>query len=104
MKPLFVLAAAEADIQAAMRWYDRIAPGLSDGFLSRLQSAMLMIREHPELYELEFDEVRAAPLWRFPYLAYYHILPEGIELVGVLHAQLDPQQIARQISSRNQLA
>jgi plasmid stabilization system protein ParE len=100
LKPLRVLDDAEDDIQAAMGWYRRIGPGLSDAFLSRLQETLLLIREHPAMYQLDFDDIRSAPLRRFPYLVYYRDLPEMIQVNGVLHDHLDPARIAERISGR----
>lgn len=45
----------------------------------------------PELYAPTFQSVRPAKLRRFPYVVYYRVLPDRIEVLAILHGSRDPR-------------
>ena len=49
------------------------------------------IEQNPELYAAAFRSVRRAKLQRFPYVVYYRILADRIEVIAVLHGGRDPR-------------
>lgn len=44
----------------------------------------------PEVYVVVLNEVRRAKLRWFPYLVYYRVLSDRVEVIGVLHGSRDP--------------
>ena len=44
----------------------------------------------PKLYAPTIKNVRRAKLRRFPYVVFYRILADRIEVIGVLHGSRDP--------------
>jgi toxin ParE1/3/4 len=56
------------------------------------QSIMLLIRiaAMPQIYEVAFRDVRRGRLRRFPYVIYYRVLSDKIEVIAILHARRDP--------------
>ena len=92
--PLTVLAVAEGDIERAVAWYDAQRPKLGDAFLLDLGDVLEHVRQYPEMYQLIAGRVRRAVLHGFPYSVIYRILPDAIQVVGVLHSQLDPARTA----------
>ena len=45
----------------------------------------------PEMYAAAFRGVRPAKLRRFPYVVYYRVLADRIEVLAVLHGSRDPR-------------
>ena len=45
----------------------------------------------PELYAVTFRGVRPAKLRRFPYVMYYRMLADRIEVLAVLHGSRNPR-------------
>jgi plasmid stabilization system protein ParE len=43
----------------------------------------------PEMYALVWQDVRAARLRKFSYVAYYRVLPDRIEVLAVMHGGRD---------------
>lgn len=50
------------------------------------------ISQFPELYALLWQDVRAAPIRRHPYVIYYRVLADRVEVFAVLHARRDPSE------------
>lgn len=90
---LTVLAVADRDIEEAVAWYDEQRPRLGDTFLLDLGESLDQIRHHPEMYQRLVGNVRRAVLHGFPYSILYRVLPDVIEVVGVLHSQVDPSRM-----------
>jgi plasmid stabilization system protein ParE len=90
MTPITILDGAEADMASAMQWYDAVAPGLAEEFLTVVRTALDRVTLHPKLYQVSFDDVRAIPLGRFPYVVLYRALPNEVRVIGVLHSRRDP--------------
>lgn len=42
------------------------------------------------MYAVAWEDVRSRRLRHFPYLIYYRLLSERIEVLGVLHGSRDP--------------
>ena len=57
----------EEDIQRARLWYDEQQPGLGTEFLRSIEATFARIQRGPELYALIDEEVRRAPVQRFPF-------------------------------------
>jgi len=45
----------------------------------------------PEMYVKALRDVRRAKVRKFPYLIYYRVLSDRIQVIAVLHASRDPQ-------------
>lgn len=88
--PLVVAAAAEADINMALAWYETELPGLGNAFLECVEQALGRMCEQPAMYPLLVGNVRRALLHRFPYAVLYRLQPHAIEVIGVLPCRADP--------------
>lgn len=89
--PLYLRPDAEADILVSRDWYDRRRPGLGDEFVESLDHLLCRIQESPALFAVGFRGVRRARNRRFPYIIYYQVLDDRIEVIAVLHASRDPR-------------
>jgi plasmid stabilization system protein ParE len=92
-KPLTFLAIAEADVERTVAWYEHHRPGLGSAFIDDLDELLSHIDAHPEIYQEVAGSVRRAVFKGFPYSVLYRILPDRIEVAGVLHAHLSPRRM-----------
>ena len=95
--PVRLTPAAEQDILLAQRWYLAEAPHVLASFEEEIDKSVGRIGDAPESYQAVEAEVRRAPLQRFPFSVFYRILPEWIEIIGVVHQSRDPRRWRRRI-------
>ena len=92
MPPVRLTLAAEQDILLAQQWYLAEAPHVLASFEEEISKCFGRIGDAPELYQAVEGEVRRAPLQRFPFSVLYRMLPEWIEVIGVVHQSRDPRR------------
>lgn len=90
MIPLIVLPEAGDDIDAAYHDYEAKRTGLGEEFLGELRSKLADLRVPPEMYGFVEEGVRAAPVRRLPFVAYYRAVPAGVVVIAVRHGRDDP--------------
>ncbi len=88
--PLTLLAEAERDIEKAVTWYEAQAPGLGAAFVDHLDDLFRQIELRPMANPLVGVLSRRATLRGFPYSVIYRILPDRIDVVGVLRSHPAP--------------
>lgn len=81
---------AAADVVSARRWYENQQMGLGERFSRSLAEAITRIQDMPRMYVLVLEDIRRAKLRTFPYLIYYRIFEDRIEVLGVLHGSRHP--------------
>lgn len=91
-RPLIIRPEAEVDLAAGRDWYDSQRQGLGLEFLTAVEQVFARIRETPELHAVEFRGVRRTGTERFPYVVYYRLLIESIEVLAVLHGSRNPRR------------
>lgn len=89
--PIAVRPAAEEDLTTAHDWYESRQAGLGGEFQDAADATIARIRDNPELYAANRKGVRQAPIHRFPYVVYYLILDDAIEVFAVLHTRRHPR-------------
>ncbi|HEY0971790.1 MAG TPA: type II toxin-antitoxin system RelE/ParE family toxin [Gemmatimonadales bacterium] len=89
---LSIRRAARQEIEEAFRWYEERSSGLGYEFLRAVRATLAHIARDPELYPIAIDDIRKAPLHRFPYVAYYVVLPRGISVLAVMHGRRHPRR------------
>jgi plasmid stabilization system protein ParE len=90
-RPLVLRPEAQTDLLEARNWYEQQRPGLGAAFVEAVQEMFARIQEMPELYAAMLRDVRRGKLRRFPYVVYYRVLTDRIEVIGVLHGSRDPK-------------
>jgi plasmid stabilization system protein ParE len=60
-------------------------------FADSVDEAVARIEAMPQMYAMVFQNVRRGKLRRFPYLIYYRVLSDRLEVIAVLHASRDPK-------------
>jgi toxin ParE1/3/4 len=89
---LIVNPLAESDMAEAKAWYDERRSGLGDDFLLCVEEVFDRLRRTPELYSKVFDDLRLAPVRRFPYAVIYRADEDQVTVVAVYHTSRDPRQ------------
>lgn len=89
--PITLRPQAQDDLLEARDWYERKSVGLGDDFAAKVEELLSRIQLMPELYAATYRNVRQAKLRRFPYVLYYRVLTDGIEVLAVLHGGRDPR-------------
>jgi plasmid stabilization system protein ParE len=89
---------AAADVISARRWYENQRDGLGKQFTRSLRETIVRIQDMPRMYVVALENVRRAKLRTFPYLIYYRLLENRIEVLGVLHASRHPDAWQERIS------
>lgn len=83
---------AQADLLQTREWYEQQQPGLGDAFSNKAEEAIVRIQKMRRMYASVFRDVRRAKIRRFPYLIYYRLQQDRIEVIAVLHGSRDPRR------------
>jgi plasmid stabilization system protein ParE len=81
---------AKADVAEAVRWYEEQRPGLGQELRQKLRTCLGLLEQNPLLHAQIFEEIRRAPLERFPYSVFYLVQGSTIEVVAILHNARNP--------------
>jgi plasmid stabilization system protein ParE len=76
---------ASVDLDSARRWYENQQPGLGSEFARSVADTITRVQGMPRMYVRVLEDVRRAKLRRFPYLIYYRLLADRVEVLAVLH-------------------
>lgn len=83
--PLVLRREVEVDLQVARDWYEKQRAGLGEEFVAAVDQTFARIVAAPELYGVVLRDLRRARLRRFPYVVYYRLLTDRVEIIAVLH-------------------
>jgi plasmid stabilization system protein ParE len=83
---------AQLDIAEALSWYEEQGGEIGDSFLAAIEDIFQRIRNFPQGYGVEYRQVRAAPLHRFPYVVFYRLIGDAIQVVAVMHGRRHSRQ------------
>ena len=76
---------AQSDIGSVSRWYQRIDPNLAFRFRVEMRTTLRRIRQLPYAFPRVAGVFRQASLNRFPYLVYYSVKSDVVNIRAVLH-------------------
>ncbi len=87
-----LLPAAWREVQEATDWYEQQRPGLGLGFVSAIDQTVRAVGESPGHFAVwgENPRYRRAVVDRFPYVVFFHLVGEVVEIVAVAHARREP--------------
>ena len=88
---LFVRDEAAADLEEAAEWYETRRAGLGGEFLRTVRALLAGIARTPHEYPVAHGEARRARVRRFPYVVFYVVEPDHVEVLAVLHGRRDPR-------------
>lgn len=90
MLPVRFLPPARREFDDARDWYEEQSAGLGDEFETAIHEKLLSIRQHPDMYSCVEDDIREAPVSRFPYVVYFWAEDHEIIVASVFHQSRDP--------------
>ncbi|NIM52720.1 MAG: type II toxin-antitoxin system RelE/ParE family toxin [Gemmatimonadales bacterium] len=91
-RPLLLRKEAAADLVEAVEWYDARRGGLGGDFLLAVRAVLTTIEDSPERFPIVRDDVRRAPLRRFPYAILYVAEPDRTVVIACMHFRRDPRR------------
>jgi toxin ParE1/3/4 len=92
MRQVHLRVEAKADLAEAFQWYEARRSGLGSEFLQAVRLTLSLIERHPDMYPIAIDDIRKAPLKRFPYVAYFVVFHEQISVLAVMHGRRESQR------------
>lgn len=81
----------QEEVRDAYLFYESRKTGLGDEFIDALDQHLHLISDNPNLFAVDFKEVRKAPLKRFPFSVYYEIYEDEIFVYSVFHQSRKPK-------------
>jgi plasmid stabilization system protein ParE len=84
------LAVAKDEIREAVDYYATISPELGKAFKRELRQLLRLVATMPQAWPKSGEETRKCLLTRFPYLAIYGPLPDGLLVLAVGHQHRHP--------------
>ena len=85
-----LLPAAQVELDEAIDWYAKQAPGLGESFLVEFLRTIQLIERHPLGWHPLSNNTRRCRLRRFPYGVIYSQDAQGILIVAVAHLHRRP--------------
>jgi plasmid stabilization system protein ParE len=82
---------AEAELAEAIDWYETRGTGLGAEFLRAVEAAVANVARNPLAYPVIENEIRRAPVRRFPYSLMYSANQDEIVIVACFHGRRDPK-------------
>ncbi len=89
------LPEALTDLEAAFSWYEAQQHGLGEAFIRAVDAAIARILEFPEACPAAHRDARRYLMERFPYCLYYRVEGDGVIVVALMHAVMDPDRHGR---------
>lgn len=88
--PIVFRAAAQAEFDDAVVWYEGQRPGLGHDFAAEVRAVLNTIAGQPDRYPIVSGDVREAIVSRFPYCVYYRGKPSRVVVIAVFHNSRNP--------------
>jgi plasmid stabilization system protein ParE len=76
---------------------------LGEQFLASVNATFDQIEQFPELFAVRYDQVRMAPVPRFPYAVFYRVYQTRVVVLTVLHTSDDPNNWPQSSGNARQL-
>ena len=83
---------AEAEIAGAADWYNERSKAVRETFIRAIDSALALIRKHPEQYQVVSGEIRRVMIRGFPYALFYYAFEREVNVMACFHCSRDPKQ------------
>lgn len=90
MTRVFLTSAAEAELAAAVDWYDAHAPGTGAKVLDEYEALIDRLSINPRQFPLVHGDVRRAGFSHFPYGLFFRLNHDRVEVFACFHARRDP--------------
>ena len=89
---------AEEDLDESVKYYENIDKNLKNKFLKELDSTFNQIKDNPKLYPLVTKYSRKKVMQKFPYIVYYTIYNNNINVLAIFHTSRNPDILKKRLS------
>jgi len=90
VKPIRFHPEARHELRAAARFYEDQVQNLGREFVREVRVVLTRVAEWPGSGSPHDGDIRRVVLARFPFTVAYQILPDGIEVIAVMHQRQMP--------------
>lgn len=98
-RKLIVTKEAEADILDGYRSYEEKQEGLGRRFMDEIELVFDRILPNPFLYQEVEADIRRAVIHKFPYLVFYTLDQQTVQILAVIHGAQDPAYINERLGA-----
>jgi len=84
--------AAADEFVEAVEWYEQQRLGLGSEFAGACHSALVLIRDQPNVFRRVHGDIRRVMLRRFPYAIFYRSRDAELLVLAVMHERRDPHR------------
>ncbi len=88
--PVRLRRLAQAEYDRAADRYEGLCRGLGDRFVTAIQRMFARIADQPNRWPEALDDVREAPVPRWPFCIYYQVHADHVMALAVFHTSRDP--------------
>ena len=94
MYRVIILPLAKKDILEAAKWYNIKKEGFGKQFTKEVHYSVKYIRKEPKSVAVRYNNIRCAPLKRFPFMIHYSIDAKNKTVIisAVFHTSLSPNK------------
>lgn len=85
------LPEADAELKAALAWYDDVRPELGERFARAIDATVKAIEQNPLQFQLVHRGLRRAGVRRFPYAIFFETQESRILVIACFHGRRDPK-------------
>lgn len=89
---LFIRREARTELDKAFAWYEERSAGLGHEFMRAVRVQLAAIERAPDQFPIATDDIRKAPLRRFPYVVFFVVLPRHISVIAAMHSRRNPRR------------
>ncbi|MEQ1744398.1 MAG: type II toxin-antitoxin system RelE/ParE family toxin [Saprospiraceae bacterium] len=88
---------AEVELDEALSWYESQRTGLGQEFFNDYLEIEARLMESPEQFPIVLDNLRMAVFPKFPYSAFFVILPGAVLIYAIFHQKRNPEVWAERL-------
>ncbi len=88
-------SAAQAELSAAVDWYEAHAPGMASRFLNEFDDLLERLAANPRQCPVVHRDLRRAGFRHFPYGLFFRLQTDAVVVIACFHAKRDPAQWRR---------
>ena len=89
-RKLIVRAEAEREVFEAASWYEERNPRSAVEFVEAFRTAMAQVAENPLQYQIVEDDIRRAPVGKYPYGLLYVGTDDEVIILSCFHGRRNP--------------
>ena len=90
--PIVWITEADADLKAALAWYEDIRSELGVRFALAVEAAVEAIAQNPMRFPVVYKTRRRAGVRRFPYGIFFEVEEHRIVVIACFHGRRDPKR------------